>query len=104
MVDTEARRQLKRELVGERTQTWLAARLGVGQPAVSGWVLGERRPEPPYRTAIELVLPNVHEEDWLTAEEQARLAEIAREHRDGRLRYWISEGEKAIIDRMRAAA
>ncbi len=59
----------------ERTGTAIAKALGVRQPSVSGWLLGNSRPEAHLRLALELLTGGfVVAVDWMTSRER-RLAE-----------------------------
>lgn len=63
--------QLRAYFEAERgRQNALATRLDVSQAAVSAWAAGKARPEPAYRTALELVL-NIPIAAWETDEDRA---------------------------------
>lgn len=52
------------------SQTELARRIGVSQPAVSEWMRSGARPEHHHRVAIERLLA-IPAEDWMTDAERA---------------------------------
>ena len=64
------------------SQTRLAARLGVSQPAVSEWIAGNTRPSAHLRTAIEMLV-GIPAGEWMTAEERSVVAEAMREGKIG---------------------
>lgn len=55
-----------------RTQSFIAAQLGLNQSSVSGWLRCVSRPEPEQRAALQL-LTGIPQEAWLTDAERARL-------------------------------
>lgn len=75
MVETEGRARLAAVLArpGGLSQTRLAYRLGVSQPAVSEWVAGTTRPTAHIRTAIE-ALVGIPASAWMTRDERAVVA------------------------------
>ena len=66
--------------VRERGQSAVARKLGVSQPAVRAWGLGESRPEEHLRKALEVLTEGRSKaEEWLTkGERKARKALLAR--------------------------
>jgi len=78
VIDTKAKRALIKLLVGERTQAWLAAKVGKRQSAVSRWINGSSRPEGYMREALEIVL-GIPPADWLTAKEAQLLEQLRAE-------------------------
>ncbi len=80
MDPTEGRQQLAAWMDADknRTQAFVAEQVGTSQPAVSAWLRGIYRPEPPYRSALKL-LAGIPEEAWLTSAERRALDEaVAR--------------------------
>ena len=85
MLETLGRARLVAQAAepGGLTQTRLADRLGVSQPAVFEWFAGNARPSAHFRTAIEALL-GIPASAWLTDEERAvvvgamRVSELKR--------------------------
>lgn len=77
MTQAQARKALKRALRAQgRSQVWLAGLLGVGQPAVSGWVSGRYRPDHQFRRALDRLL-GIPADAWMTAAERRVLDSVA---------------------------
>jgi len=58
-----------------RSETSLAATLGVTQPLIAMWLRGVARPASDLRVALER-LCSIPQEDWLDTEERLRVAKI----------------------------
>lgn len=75
--ETRARKRLSEWMALDekvRTRSAVALALGMSQPSVSCWVLGDSRPEPHMRDAIEVLTDGyVRAQDWMTSKE-AKLA------------------------------
>lgn len=54
----------------DRSQAWLADKLGISQPSVSGWLTGKSRPEDAHREALE-ILTGIDRTSWRRASEHA---------------------------------
>ena len=80
MTITPAAEALRKYLdESDRSQSELAATLGIKQPSVSVWLRGQARPEPHLREAIE-ILTGIPQHAWDTTEERAVVERIrARE-------------------------
>ena len=69
-----ALKRMKKWLVGERSQAWLAGQLGVSRPTVYRWCQGENAPEAHQRQAMhDLSKGEVDFDDWYT-DEQLQMA------------------------------
>jgi len=65
-----ALQRLQAWLSGDRTQKWLAEKLGVSRPTVYRWTIGEHAPDAHYRRAIhDLSKGVIHFDDWYTNEQ-----------------------------------
>ena len=61
---------MKSWLTGDRTQPWLAEKLGVSRPTVYRWCSGEHAPDACYRRAMQdLSRGVVNVDDWFTDEQ-----------------------------------
>lgn len=76
-MDTPGREQLL-AVMAERglTQSEVARQLGLDSTAVNRWASGKSRPSETMRRAVRMLF-GVDEDEWLTAEERARLAELS---------------------------
>jgi len=64
--------RLRLWLVGDRTQAWLARKLGVSRPTVYRWCQGENAPDPVRRRQIQDISGGfIHQDDWFTGDELA---------------------------------
>lgn len=80
-----------------RTQGFIATQLGVTQPAVSGWLKGNSRPDSHIRKAIEVLTSGeVPELDWeVPAETEKRLEALRRIEADQAQQSAVAEEESA---------
>lgn len=81
-IETEARKKFvawMSEDPKHRSRGFIARSLGVSQPAVTGWVNGDSRPEADLRPGIQVLTGGiVHPDDWKLERERAREATALR--------------------------